>query len=234
MLYQLNTLYNMDCMDAMRDIPDSYFELAIVDPPYGVGIGTMTYTRSCVNGIGHRKWGSMAAERKDYSAKAQWDIRPTQKYFNELMRISQRQIVWGGNYFSDMLPASKSFLVWNKRYGAKDRNCFADCELAWMSNGMGVARVINYVYNGMIQQDMANKEERFHPTQKPIGLYREILNLYATTADKIIDTHVGSGSSLIACIEQGYDWMGFEIDHEFCEKAQERIDRTLAQGRLAI
>lgn len=168
----------------------------------------------------------------NYSSVSGWDIRPDEEYFKQLFRTSKKQIIWGGNYFSDMLPPSKSFVVWYKRYGHHNRNSFADCEYAWCSRGMGVARVIHFPYDGMIRIDRYRGEERFHPTQKPVELYSELLRIYATPGDKVLDTHVGSGSSLIACIEHGYDWMGFEISPVFCAGAQARIDKALQQGKL--
>lgn len=231
-MLELNKLHLMDCMDGMKEFPDKYFDLAIVDPPYGIGIGTMTYTRSVTNARdGSRYWGNQAAERKDYSKKEMWDIRPTKAYFDELFRVSNRQIIWGGNYFSDMLQPSKTFIVWDKRI-ADYKNSFCDCEYAWCSNGMGVARMFRYMWNGMIQGNMKNKEERFHPTQKPIELYSWLLENYAKDGYKILDTHAGSASSLIACYEGGYDFVGFEIDSDYHKAANERLGARMAQTRL--
>ena len=128
-ILELNKLYNMDCMEGMRRFPDKYFELAIVDPPYGIGIGTMNYTKSGAV----RSRGNNLANRRDYRKKGDWDVRPSAEYFAELMRVSANQIIWGGNYFSDHLPPSKSFIVWDKRTDEKYSNDFADCELAWCS-----------------------------------------------------------------------------------------------------
>ena len=222
--------YNMDCMDGMREFPDKYFDLAIIDPPYGIGCMSMNYTRSGAV----RTRGNAAAKRRDYRKLSQWDIRPNKQYFDELFRVSNKQIIFGGNYFSDYLKPSKSFLVWDKRCIDSMTNDFADCELAWMSNGMGVARMFRYQWNGMIQGNMKEKEERFHPTQKPVALYRWILKNYARGGDKILDTHVGSGSSLIACEELGFDYVGFEIDAEYYRLARERLDEFNLQIRMEI
>lgn len=135
----------------------------------------------------------------------------------------------GGNYFSDVLPPSRSFIVWDKRTTDAMRNDFADCEYAWMSKSLGVARVFRYLWNGMLQGDMKNKEERFHPTQKPVALYRWILANYAKQGDKLLDTHVGSASSLIAFEERGFDYVGFEIDADYYQKAQKRLEENRAQ-----
>lgn len=220
--------YNMDCMDGMREFPDKYFDLAIVDPPYGIGIMSMNYTKSGAV----RTHGYSAAKRRDYRKQSQWDVKPNDSYFKELMRVSARQIIWGGNYFADVLEPSKSFIIWDKRCIDSMTNDFADCEYAWMSNGMGVARMFRYKWNGMIQGDMKHKEERFHPTQKPVALYKWILEHYAKAGDKILDTHVGSASSLVACRELGFKYVGFEIDEDYYRMAKKRLDAAEAQQNI--
>jgi site-specific DNA-methyltransferase (adenine-specific) len=215
-------------MEAMREMPDKAFELAIVDPPYGIGIGTMNYTTSGAV----RTPGRSAAKRRDYRRKSGWDVMPTPEYFAELCRVSKNQIIWGGNYFSGMLPPSKSFIVWDKRVNDAMSNDFADCEYAWCS--VGVARMFRFVWNGMIQGDMKNKEERFHPTQKPVKLYEWLLTHYAKPGDKILDTHVGSASSLVACHKLGYDFIGFEIDKDYWQAATDRLEAHRAQQSLFV
>ena len=220
--------YNMDCMDGIKEFPDGYFDLAIVDPPYGIGVQSMQYTKT---GKQHSsRWA--AAESRDYRRTDEWDIKPTAGYFKELRRVSKHQIIWGGNYFTDVLPPSKSFIVWDKRCDDAMRNDFADCEYAWLSEGMGVARVFRYLWNGMLQGDMRNKEERFHPTQKPVALYKWILSNYANAGDLILDTHVGSASSLIACEDMGFKYVGFEIDKEYYQKASARLEEFKAQTHM--
>ena len=214
--------YNMDCMQGMKEFPDDHFDLAIVDPPYGIGVGTMSYT----NGV--ERVGHALANRKDYR-HSEWDYRPDKSYFDELFRVSKKQIIWGGNYFTDYLPPSKGFIVWDKRVQDSMVNDFADCELAWISKGLGVARIYRYLWNGMLQGNMKNKETRFHPTQKPVALYKWILTNYAKPGDKILDTHVGSASSLIACEDMGFKYVGFEIDEEYYKLGVERIKRHTAQ-----
>lgn len=217
--------YNMDCMEGMKEFPDKYFDLAIVDPPYGIGVQTMQYTKT-----GKRRASRKSeAACRDYRRTDEWDIKPSEEYFRELKRVSKSQIIWGGNYFSDILPPSRSFIVWDKRTTDAMRNDFADCEYAWMSKGLGVARVFRYLWNGMLQGDMKNKEQRFHPTQKPVALYRWILSNYAKQGDKLLDTHVGSASSLIAFEERGFDYVGFEIDADYYQKAQKRLEENRAQ-----
>lgn len=219
--------YNMDCMEGMKGFPDKFFDLAIVDPPYGIGVGSMAYT----NGV--KRVGRAAADRRDYSGTT-WDTKPGPEYFAELMRVSKRQIIWGGNYFSDALPPSRSFIVWDKRTADNLRDDFADCEYAWASKGCGVARVFRYLWKGMLQGDMANKEDRFHPTQKPVALYKWLLANYAKRGDIILDTHVGSASSLIACEDMGFDYVGFEIDKEYYNKGVQRLDEFNAQVRMPL
>ena len=217
--------YNMDCMDGMKEFPDKYFDLAIVDPPYGIGVQTMQFTKT-----GRRKASRKSkAKSRDYRRTDEWDIKPTKEYFEELFRVSKKQIIWGGNYFTDMLYPSKSFIVWDKRCHDEMRNDFADCEFAWCSSGLGVARVFRYLWNGMLQGDMKHKEDRFHPTQKPVQLYTWILANYANRGDRILDTHAGSASSLVACEKMGFEYVGFEIDETYFKLAQERINEEKAQ-----
>lgn len=223
-----NIAYNMDCMEAMREMPDKCFDLAVVDPPYGIGVMTMNYTKSGAV----RTHGYAAAARRDYRKQGEWDVKPTQEYFDELLRVSKKQIVWGGNYFADMIPPSKGFICWDKRVNDSMTNDFADCEYAWMSSGLGVARMFRYCWNGMIQGNMKNKEERFHPTQKPVELYSWIYQHYAKPGDKILDTHLGSGSSRIAAYDAGLDFVGYEIDKEYFDKQEERFKKHISQGRL--
>ncbi len=218
---------NRDCMDAMREFEAGFFDLAIVDPPYGIGLLSMTFTKNDT-----RMFGNMATQRRDYRKQGEWDKRPDRQYFDELRRVSKRQIIWGYNYFTDMLPPAKGFIVWDKRCIDSMTNDFSDCELAYLSEGQGVARIFRYMWNGMIQGNMANKEDRFHPTQKPVQLYQWILDRYAKKSDKILDTHVGSASSLIACGRLGFDAWGYEIDADYYQQAKARLDRELAQGTL--
>lgn len=223
----MREFYNMDCMEGMKDYHDNFFDLAIVDPPYGIGVGTMAYTS------GAERVGKAKAKRKDYRHN-EWDYKPDKGYFEELFRVSKKQIIWGGNYFTDILPPSKTFIVWDKRCQDTMTNDFADCEQAWCSNGMGVARMFRYLWNGMLQGDMKNKEERFHPTQKPVALYKWILSHYAKEGDIILDTHVGSASSLIACEEMNFDYVGFEIDKEYYDLSQKRIAEFNSQIRINL
>lgn len=220
----LSGFYNIDCMLGLAEVPDGYFDLAIVDPPYGIGYDMAAAKK------GGTKYGNAKAAKTIYPNASTWDAsRPNKEYFKELLRVSKQQIIWGGNYYSDMLPPSKGFICWDKRREGSVNN-FADCELAWLSQGLGVARMFRFYWNGMITEEL-HKEKRIHPTQKPIELYKWCLLHYAKPGYRILDTHVGSGSSLIACEEMGFDYLGFEIDPEYYKLAKERIAEHLAQLR---
>lgn len=213
--------YNMDCMDGMRTFPDKYFDLAIIDPPYGIGEdGSNNHTR-----------GKLATA-KDYKPFYGGDKRPPDReYFRELERVSKNRIIFGANHFIEKIPYNSScWIVWDKNNGAND---FADCELAYTSFASAV-RLFRFTWNGMLQENMKEKETRIHPTQKPVALYRWILKNYARGGDIILDTHVGSASSLIACEELGFEYVGFEIDAEYYRLARERLDEFNLQIRMEL
>tara|TARA_R100000781_G_scaffold36838_1_gene26110 strand:- start:1599 stop:2231 length:633 start_codon:yes stop_codon:yes gene_type:complete len=208
-------IYNKDCMEAMKDMSDNQFDLAIVDPPYGKKPSRNK------NGLG-------VARRNFESGCDNWDIKPNKKYFKELFRISTNQIIWGGNYFIENLYSSNSFIVWDKK---RIGNIYANCEMAWTSFN-SVAKIYKFQWHGMLQEDMKNKEVRIHPTQKPVKLYEWLLINYATEGDKILDTHLGSGSIAIACHNLRYDFTGYEIDKDYFEAAKKRIEQHTSQLRL--
>ena len=160
--------------------------------------------------------------------KKEWDIViPQKEYFQELQRISRNQIIWGGNYFIENLKNSSCWIVWDKDNSGN----FADAELAWTSFKTAV-RIYQFRWNGMLQQDMKNKELRIHPTQKPVALYKWLLHNYAKPGDKIIDTHLGSGSIALACEEYGFDLTACEIDKEYFDAASKRLSDYRVQMRL--
>lgn len=211
--------YNMDCLEGMKHFPDKYFDLAIVDPPYGIGEdGSKNHSRS------------KNAVSKDYKPFSGNDLKaPDKEYFEELFRISKNQIVWGANHFISKIPIdSHCWIVWDKQNGEND---FADCELAWTSFDSAV-RVFAFRWQGMLQGNMKDKEQRIHPTQKPVALYEWLLNKYAKEGDIILDTHVGSGSSLVACRNTNHKYVGFELDPDYYAKAKERIDDAEAQMNI--
>lgn len=216
--------YNMDCIEGMKQFPDKYFDLAVVDPPYGIGYDADAQK------VAGTMFGKSKAKKSIYHT-ANWDAAPpNDEYFIELFRVSKNQVIWGGNYFKQ-LPPSRSFICWDKKIGILKNN-FSDCEYAWMNPELGVARIFRYLWAGMLQQEMKNKENRIHPTQKPVALYEWILNNYASKDDIILDTHVGSASSLIACRNTGHKYVGFEIDPVYYAKAKERLDRAEAQTQI--
>jgi len=223
-------IYNQDCMEAMRQMSDNEFDLAIVDPPYGIGEAAgKNKSRNKGFGSGNKKSKKLTYS-KDYGDK-EWDNKPASKnYFMELKRVSKHQIVWGANHFIENIPNANSscWIVWDKDNGQSD---FADCELAYTSFKTAV-RKIKWRWNGLLQQDMKNKEHRIHPTQKPVKLYKWLLTNYAKEGDKILDTHLGSGSIAIACWDLKFDLTGYEIDKEYYDNAIERIERHKRQLNL--
>lgn len=211
--------YNLDCMDGMKEFPDKYFDLAIIDPPYGINeSGSKNHTRSKLT------------TAKNYKAFYGNDLKaPDNTYFKELFRVSKNQIIFGANHFISKIPYdSHCWIVWDKDNGESD---FADCELAWTSFSTAT-RKFKYKWHGMLQENMKNKEIRIHPTQKPVALYEWILNQYAKEGDIILDTHVGSASSLIACYNTLHKFVGFELDKHYYELSKKRLNSEMAQMRL--
>lgn len=213
-------VFNEDCMVGMSRYPDNYFELAIVDPVFGEQVTQGGYMTNS---------SSVMAKNKQYN-NALWKQSKTNKdYFAELFRVSKNQIVWGGNYFAEEINKNSScWIVWNKKNGD---NHFADCEIAWTSFETAV-RMFEFRWQGMLQENMKNKEDRIHPTQKPAALYRWILQNYAKEGDKILDTHLGSGSSRIAAYDMGFDFTGFELDEDYFNAANKRFANFKSQGKL--
>ena len=242
--------YNMDCMDGMKQFPDKYFDLAIVDPPYGGGASQNVHVEreresglhggvadyesrkrsrfggwfDCyyIGGPDGRRMdetlpkGTTGAEGADLR---HWDIAPPPEYFNELARVSKNQIIWGGNYFD--LPPTRCFLVWRKATISENFS-MAMAEYAWTS----------FNENAKVFERAPQDPGRFHPTQKPVELYLWTLNLFAKPGDKILDTHAGSASSLVACHRLGFQYVGFEIEPAYYEKARDRLEREQAQMSL--
>jgi site-specific DNA-methyltransferase (adenine-specific) len=227
----LNSLYNMDCIEGMENFPDKYFDLAIIDPPYGIGEdGSKASQRGKQANFGKLSTNRAKGYSRTYKPFAGGDkSAPDERYFCELFRVSKNQIIFGANHFISRIPLdSHCWIVWDKQNDATD---FADCELAWTSFSSAV-RVFRFKWNGMLQGDMKNKEARIHPTQKPVALYSWILQKYAKPGDRILDTHVGSASSLIACHRHGLDFIGFEIDKHYFTVATERLEAEMAQMRF--
>lgn len=212
----ITEIHNMDCMAMMRQYPDKHFDLAVVDPPYGIGVN--------VN-MGRRK----GDKKSNYHKYAGMDKEPPSvEFFRELMRVSKNQIIWGANHFISRIPFdSPSWIVWDK----DNTGDFADCELAWTSFSSPV-RKFKFRWNGMLQEDMANKEKRIHPTQKPVALYDWIFKNYAKEGNLILDTHLGSGSSRIAADRAGLNFVGCELDADYFAAHEKRWNEYKAQLKL--
>jgi len=213
------TLYNADCMELMAQYPDKHFDLAIVDPPYFKGPENTRYYGSEKSNTG--------VNRPQYRQMVTWDI-PTNNYYNELCRVSMDQVIWGINYFNfKNVPCGR--IVWDKK---KNEACtFSDGEIASCSL-INTVKFFRYQWDGMLQENMKNKELKIHPCQKPIALYKFLLSKYAKQGDKILDTHLGSGTHAIACNEMGFDLTASEIDADYFTAACERIREANRQGDL--
>lgn len=225
----ISEAYNMDCMDFLRQCPDNYFSLAVCDPPYGIGEdGKKNHSRG--GPFGGKNGASKApAPSKKWAVKS-WDKEPPPvEYFKELIRVSKNQIIWGANHFISRLPYdSPCWLVWDKLNGDND---FADCELAWTSFKTAV-RKYEIRWNGLLQHDMSNKEQHIQPCQKPVRLYKEVLQDYAKPGQRIIDTHLGSGSSRIAAYDMGLDFYATELDADYFAAMEARFKAHIAKPQL--
>ncbi len=214
-------LLNIDCLHYLKQCDNKQFDLAIVDPPYGINIHKMNFTQNTKGGL---------AKRGDYSSMGNWDKEvPTDEYWIELMRVSKNQIVWGGNYFS--LPSVRGWVFWDKRTHEKYDNDFGDGELAWTSFDRPL-RCFRWLWNGMLQQNMKDKQQRIHPAEKPKALYEWLLMNYAKKGDKIIDTHLGSGSIAMACWNMKHDLVGMDINKKYIDSANKRLTDYIKQLRL--
>jgi len=208
----LSEVTNEDCMEGMARYPDKYFDLAIVDPPYGIGYD------------GQRKSTSKHGGRREKVFKG-WDNKiPDEYYFNELFRVSKNQIIWGGNYFTMFLPSSMGWIFWDK--GQRINN--SDGELAFTSFNRAL-RV--FTLNRVFILEFGDTK---HPTQKPVALYKWLLQNYAKQGDKILDTHLGSGSSRIAAYEMGFDFTAFELDKEYFEAQEKRYKAHISQLKMEL
>lgn len=209
----ISEVHNCDCMEFMRTLPDNFFDLAIADPPYGIG----------EDGLKNHSRNVKAAATK-YTPKS-WDKdAPQQSFFDELLRIGKYAVIWGANHFISRIPIdSHCWIVWDKDNGQSD---FADCELAWTNLPYAV-RKFRYKWNGMLQENMSNKEIRIHPTQKPVALYGWLLKTFLPKigGGKVFDPMMGSQSSRIAAYKLGYDYWGCEKDKDYFDKANERFEK---------
>lgn len=206
--------FNMDCMVGMKEFPDKYFDLAITDPPYGIGH---------TNNKGQNNLATTNPDKMTWNKKV-----PSKDYFMEVFRVSRHQIIWGVNYYPyDLFAGGR--VIWDK--GATGD--FSDCEIAYCSLQRTI-RKFEYLWNGMIQQFNGNREIRIHPTQKPVALYKWLLKNYAKEGDKILDTHLGSQSSRIAAFDMGFDFTGYELDKDYFEAGNKRFANHKAQLKLFV
>ena len=208
-------LYNGDCMEAMKGMEENAYDLAIVDPPYG--------GNDAIGLKDNKKQGKQATKRTNYNVFE--NTAPTPEYFTELKRVSKNQIIWGVNFYNNF-DLSGGRLVWDKKGTA-----FGRAETAYLSMTKSV-NICEIVWNGMIQHDMKNKEDRIHPTQKPVSLYKWLLHNYAKEGDRILDTHGGSMSIAIACYDLGFDLDLWEIDKDYYSAGVERFQKHISQGQL--
>jgi site-specific DNA-methyltransferase (adenine-specific) len=209
------TITNEDNMQLMARYPDNYFDLAIVDPPYGIERFKKVTSTPSIKDVHARRFQGMESVN---------NTKPSEDYWNELFRVSKNQIVFGANNF--VMPTSEYFLIWDKKQSMPN---FARCEYAWVSMGLKTpAKICEHSIH------VHNQTEKIHPTQKPIYLYKYILDNYTKPNDKILDTHLGSGSIAIACHDYGFELTACELDTEYYEKAIERIKNHVAQQKLFI
>ena len=215
----------MDCMEGMKNTPDKYYDLAVVDPPYGIGFDGNTTVKG-------KSGKASTFTDKQHHIKKEWDVsRPTAEYFAELQRVSKNQIIWGGNYFADLLPPRKGWIFWDKKITNENNTNFSDGELAWTSFNC-ILRRFTYDWIGFGYLNNPQREKKIHPTQKPVALYDWIFANYATPGMKILDAHLGSGSSRIAAYKAKLDFTGYEIDAEYFEAQEKRFQIFIAQGTL--
>ena len=211
----MTELINCDCMDLMRNYSENYFELAIVDPPYGIGM----------DGCEYKNTPSGEKSIKNYTTglktvKKGWDKKPSPNYFFELERVSENQIIWGGNFFTKTIQEKSGWIVWDKKQ--PEKNTFSSAELAYTSFN-------NIIKTFRMYPTHVTQGKKIHPTQKPVKLYRWLLENYAKPGDKILDTHLGSGSIAIACHYMGFDLTACEIDKDYYDDAMKRIKEETAQ-----
>lgn len=210
----------MDCLEGMHQLPDQCVDLIVADPPYGIGEASKNHLSRGRHSFGGNR--QQLGPAKDYG-HYEWDNkRITKDFFIEMIRISKHQIIFGGNYYTDYLPPTSSWIVWDKDNGNND---FADCELAWTSHKKAV-RLFKWRWHGMLQEDMSNKELRVHPTQKPLALFKWILSKYSQKGSIILDPFLGSGTTLEACVQTRRMGLGFDLNPDYEVLIRSRLERA--------
>lgn len=205
----ISETHNEDCMVTMARFPDKFFDLAVVDPPYGIG-----------------SWWKKSVNTKNYCDKEWNNEKPGKEYFEELFRVSKNQIIWGGNYFTEFIAPTNSWIIWDK---LMNNNPTSDCELAWTSFKTKM-RIVRVLWSGALKDE--KDFQRIHPCQRPVKLITEVLKKYANPGDKILDTHMGSQSSRIAAYDMGFDYWGAELDPDYFRMGNERYQKHIAQLKL--
>ena len=218
-----NTIIHADCMDILKELPDKCIDLVLTDPPYGIGASSKTFMRcgkqtgksKCVSGLNYKP--------------SSWDNKtPEKEVFNEIFRVSKNQIIFGGNYFVEYLKNSPCWIVWDKHNGD---NLYADCELAYTSFNTAV-RQYDFIWHGMIQQNMKNKEQRIHPTQKPVDLFGQIIRDYSKENDLILDCFSGSGTTAVACHNLNRRFICIEKDYDYWKASVDRLEEAKKQLKM--
>jgi site-specific DNA-methyltransferase (adenine-specific) len=209
----ISEVFNCDCKDYMLKLPDKFFDLAIVDPPYGGNVEGSAIERT---------GGSWSSKYQQDNNIKNWDFPPCEFYFRELFRVSKNQIIWGANYFVEHLKNHRCFVIWEKET-ISENFTMAMVEYAWTSFNNKNAKLFKY---------RPQDSSRIHPTQKPVALYKWLLQNYATPGDKIFDSHMGSQSSRIAAHQMGFDYWGCEINEVYFQKGNERFEKAAEQGML--
>ena len=208
--FELNKIYCMDCLEGLKKIPDNSVDLIVTDPPYGLDITKTGF-------IG----GENLAKVRDYGI-SNWDLKiPSDEIFHHMFRVSENQVIFGGNYFLDFLGKTKCIVTWDK--GRRGLN-FADCEIIWTSFNKP-SRIINHIWDGMRQENMSRKEKRYHPTQKPVPVMRRLIEWFSEEKNIILDPFMGSGTTAVACKQLNRNFLGFEINQKYVDIANRRLEQ---------
>lgn len=207
----LNKIINRDCLEILKELPDKSVDLILTDPPYGIGGD---------KGVGG--FGSSAHTAKKYDDD--WDkSRPTKEYFGEILRVGKQVIIFGGNYFTDLLPVNGHWIVWDKTGGIKFDNPFSHCELAWTNIDKSVVRKYIVIQQGFV----ASEKDRYHPTQKPVSLFEGIISDYTEVGQTVLDPFLGSGTTTLAARNLQRQYIGIEISPEYCKIAEQRLKQQI-------
>lgn len=212
-------LFHDDCLNILKALPDKSIDLILTDPPYGINIAS------------NKTIGGKGVCKNTIFETKEWDKQtPSKQYFDEILRTGKNIIIFGGNYFSDKLPQSNCWFIWDKRCEDKHQNNFADAELCWTN--LKTTRIYRFLYKGMIQEDMSKKEKKVHPTQKPLELISKMVNDNSKANDLVLDCFMGSGTTGVASLKLGRRFIGVELDKKYFDIVRERIGHWEGQERL--